>query len=43
MNYKILANTHVLVNIWAIGRDPEIWKNPLEFNPDRFYNYDISV
>jgi cytochrome P450 len=26
----------VLVNIYAIGRDPKKWKKPLEFSPDRF-------
>jgi cytochrome P450 len=26
----------VLVNLYAIGRDPKKWTNPLEFNPDRF-------
>jgi cytochrome P450 family 93 subfamily A len=30
------AGTPVLVNFWAVGRDPEFWENPLEFNPERF-------
>lgn len=34
--YDIPANTQVFINIWAIGRDPEHWKDPLEFRPDRF-------
>ncbi|XP_038985289.1 flavonoid 3',5'-hydroxylase 1-like [Phoenix dactylifera] len=34
--YYIPKGTRLLVNIWAIGRDPEIWENPLAFNPDRF-------
>ncbi|KAJ0985246.1 hypothetical protein J5N97_003602 [Dioscorea zingiberensis] len=34
--YYIPQNTKLLVNIWAIGRDPEVWKDPLEFNPGRF-------
>ena len=24
------------MNIWAIGRDPDVWNNPLEFMPERF-------
>ncbi|KAH7844824.1 hypothetical protein Vadar_032055 [Vaccinium darrowii] len=34
--YYIPKNTRLNVNIWAIGRDPDIWENPLEFNPERF-------
>ena len=34
--YYIPKNTRLSVNIWAIGRDPEVWENPLEFLPDRF-------
>jgi coumaroylquinate(coumaroylshikimate) 3'-monooxygenase len=43
LNYKIPANTTVLINLWAMGRDPKIWKKPLEFNPDRFSNSNINV
>ncbi|KAF9598745.1 hypothetical protein IFM89_031413 [Coptis chinensis] len=34
--YYIPKGTRLSVNIWAIGRDPSVWENPLEFNPDRF-------
>nr|CAA09850.1 flavonoid 3',5'-hydroxylase [Catharanthus roseus] len=34
--YYIPKGTRLSVNIWAIGRDPNVWENPLEFNPDRF-------
>ena len=34
--YKIEPKTSVFVNIWAIHRDPETWKDPDEFYPERF-------
>ncbi|XP_073156339.1 geraniol 8-hydroxylase-like [Henckelia pumila] len=34
--YSVPKNCQVLVNAWAIGRDEDTWKNPLEFNPERF-------
>ncbi|XP_024531698.1 cytochrome P450 71A1 [Selaginella moellendorffii] len=33
--YTIPAKTQVLINLYAIGRDPNIWENPLEFIPER--------
>ncbi|XP_061352750.1 flavonoid 3',5'-hydroxylase 2-like [Gastrolobium bilobum] len=35
-DYYIPKNTRLSVNIWAIGRDPDVWDNPLDFNPERF-------
>ncbi|XP_038905939.1 iridoid oxidase [Benincasa hispida] len=34
--YRIPAETQVLVNFWAIGRDPKNWKDALVFSPERF-------
>lgn len=36
LGYHIPKETQVLVNVWAIGRDPRTWENPLEFKPERF-------
>ncbi|GLJ19375.1 hypothetical protein SUGI_0349070 [Cryptomeria japonica] len=33
--YLVPENTQVLVNVWSIGRDPSVWKDPLNFNPNR--------
>nr|KYP40621.1 Flavonoid 3'-monooxygenase [Cajanus cajan] len=34
--YHIPKGATLLVNIWAIGRDPKEWIDPLEFKPERF-------
>nr|QLI49053.1 cytochrome P450 family 75 subfamily A polypeptide 109 [Gloriosa superba] len=36
--YYIPANTHLFVNLWAMGRNPEVWDEPMEFRPERFLN-----
>ncbi|KAK7362877.1 hypothetical protein VNO77_05002 [Canavalia gladiata] len=40
--YDIEADTEVLVNAWAIARDPSFWDQPLEFKPERFLNNSID-
>lgn len=34
--YLIPKGTIMCVNIWAMGRDPNIWESPLEYRPERF-------
>ncbi|KAJ9545676.1 hypothetical protein OSB04_025383 [Centaurea solstitialis] len=36
MNYTIPKDAKILVNLWAMGRDPKIWDDPLSFKPERF-------
>jgi len=40
--YNIPAKTRVFINVWAIGRDPESWKNPETFDPERFVGSTID-
>ncbi|MBA0838185.1 hypothetical protein Goarm_010264 [Gossypium armourianum] len=42
MGYHIPQNTQVFVNAWAIGRDPEVWDDPLSFKPERFIGSKID-
>ncbi|CAK9179870.1 unnamed protein product [Ilex paraguariensis] len=41
--YDIRQGTRILVNVWTIGRDPELWDEPNEFCPERFIGKDIDV
>ena len=40
--YEILQGTQVFINVWAIGRAPEVWENALTFYPERFLESNIS-
>ena len=41
--FTVPKNSQVLVNAWAIGRDPSTWPNPDEFMPERFLGREIDV
>ncbi|KAJ0001975.1 hypothetical protein NQD34_001771 [Periophthalmus magnuspinnatus] len=36
--YFIPKDTCVFINQWQINHDPELWKDPSTFNPERFLN-----
>ncbi|KAL8205729.1 hypothetical protein R6Q57_009280 [Mikania cordata] len=40
--YEIPVKTRVVVNVWAIGRDPKHWEEPERFNPERFNNSSLD-
>nr|GEV62605.1 cytochrome P450 93A3-like [Tanacetum cinerariifolium] len=39
----VAANTNVLINVWALNRDPNHWEKPLEFRPERFEDNMLDV
>ncbi|KAK4483575.1 hypothetical protein RD792_010774 [Penstemon davidsonii] len=41
--YDIPKGSNVHVNVWAVARDPQVWKNPLEFRPERFLEEDVDM
>lgn len=41
--YFIPSGTRVLVNAWALGRDPSFWERPEEFMPERFLQETCAV
>ncbi|CAL5411432.1 unnamed protein product [Camellia sinensis] len=41
--FTVPKGAQVLVNAWAIGRDPSIWENPNLFMPERFLGSQVDV
>ena len=39
MGYDIASGMQVIINAWAIGRDPLSWAEPGVFRPERFLNF----
>ncbi|KAM7494521.1 hypothetical protein LguiB_029130 [Lonicera macranthoides] len=42
MGYTITKGTLVMVNMWAIARDPKIWTDASSFKPERFLELDAD-
>ncbi|KAI3760274.1 hypothetical protein L1987_50667 [Smallanthus sonchifolius] len=34
--YHVTKGTRLIVNIWKLHRDPQVWSDPHEFRPERF-------
>ncbi|PKI49975.1 hypothetical protein CRG98_029649 [Punica granatum] len=42
LGYVIPKGIQVLVNAWALGRDPDYWTEPTEFRPERFLGSNVD-
>ncbi|XP_028796496.1 geraniol 8-hydroxylase-like [Neltuma alba] len=40
--FMVPKNAQVLINVWAIGRDPSVWDDPKQFMPERFSSTEID-
>ncbi|KAF3780005.1 Costunolide synthase [Nymphaea thermarum] len=40
--YTIPGGTQTIVNVWAIGREPQAWEDPVSFSPERFVGSEIN-
>ncbi|KAH9675188.1 cytochrome P450 98A3 [Citrus sinensis] len=41
--YDVPKGSNIHVNVWAVARDPAVWKDPLEFRPERFFEEDVDM
>lgn len=41
--YDVPKDASVVVNVWAVARDPGVWDNPLEYRPERFLEESIDI
>ncbi|KAL6582218.1 hypothetical protein OROMI_006232 [Orobanche minor] len=41
--YDIPKGSNLHVNVWAVARDPKVWRNGWEFRPERFLEEDVDM
>ncbi|RVW58370.1 Cytochrome P450 82C2 [Vitis vinifera] len=41
--FHIQAGTRLLVNLWKLHKDPRIWLDPLEFQPEKFLTKHVDL
>ncbi|CAI9109285.1 OLC1v1009086C1 [Oldenlandia corymbosa var. corymbosa] len=40
--FHIPRKSRIIINVWAIGRDPNVWHNPESFIPERFKENNVD-
>jgi len=41
--HKVKPGDFILLSSYAMGRNPRVWENPLEFNPERFTDESLRI
>ncbi|XP_008460602.2 cytochrome P450 71AU50 [Cucumis melo] len=41
--FHIPKQSRIIVNAWAIGRDPTVWNDPQKFFPERFIDSEVDL
>jgi len=41
--HSVPSDTEILVNLWSALMDPEVWKDPDQFRPERFLDQEGKV
>lgn len=41
--YDVPKGSIVYVNVWGLGRDSNVWRDPNEFRPERFFEEDVDM
>lgn len=41
--FHIPKKSRVIINVWAIGRDPQAWNDPEKFFPERFVGSSVDL
>ncbi|KAL7104476.1 hypothetical protein ACP275_08G247300 [Erythranthe tilingii] len=41
--FHIPKGTRIMVNVWSMGKDPNVWQDPEKFFPERFIGSDLDI
>ena len=36
----VIINLQIMINVYGVDHDPDVWDDPYEFNPERFLDPD---
>lgn len=40
--FMVPKNAQIIINVWAMGKDSNVWENPNQFIPERFIDSEIN-